>query len=148
MRIENTTTGINFILRTGFSKKVKHGDIISIELKNDFLRGTYTLKVILSADKPILVVYNKVTYPVTSNATQLRELLLAYNNNTGGYHVFTAINAQTVFDCSPYFTLNDNYLVFIGGALQIAGHSRVGNTVVFSPSIFTGGEEVAIMVLN
>ena len=57
---------------------------------------------------------------------------------------FVATAGQTEFVITDV-TLNSDYVVFVNGALQSFGHSRSGNTVIFSVGLDAGTE---VIILN
>lgn len=62
----------------------------------------------------------------------------------GGYENFTTTAGQTVFTVTD-ITLGAMYKVFVDGAYQSWGHTRVGNVVTFGTG-FTAGHEVSIQM--
>lgn len=56
---------------------------------------------------------------------------------------FVATAGQTDFVITE-FDLNSNYIVFVNGALQTFGHSKSGNTVIFSSGLTVGTEVVIV----
>ena len=56
---------------------------------------------------------------------------------------FVATAGQTDFAITK-FDLNSNYIVFVNGALQSFGHSKSGNTVIFSSGLTVGTEVVIV----
>ena len=60
-------------------------------------------------------------------------------------HVFYATASQTTFDCSPYFTLLDGYMVWVNGSFMEYGHSISGGSLVFSTPL-SANDEVMILL--
>ena len=58
--------------------------------------------------------------------------------------IFTATAGQTQFDVSDFFPLDDNYLVFLNGALQTFGHSQADSIVTFTAGLVLGDEVVIV----
>lgn len=131
------------------------GDVIHKTLKtniNDFVLKRLRGYMLLITDTPSghlsrrKIKYSDVSTPNTVDITALYNLLSDYLTvNTGANHVFVATASQTDFDCSPYFSLNDDYKVFVDGIYTSFGHSRSGNTVVFTVGQ-TVGTEVMVMI--
>lgn len=59
------------------------------------------------------------------------------------HHEFTTTAGQTVFNTTAFFNIDANYKVFVDGAFQSWGHTRVGNVVTFALA-FNAGHEVSI----
>lgn len=109
-------------------------------------REYLTIHMLGTVPSMIKLNHSDITFPQTDSITELEGLLNDYwTINEGPYHVFVAEAAQTEFDCSPYFSLTDEYKVFINGVFQSSGHSRSGDTVIFT-SAPGEGTEVMIMI--
>ena len=93
------------------------------------------------------ILYSDVKSPTYGSALIMEAALLAMKNNQGGQsQVFVATLNQTTFT-TMFTCVSGSTLVFVNGSQVTTGWSVIGGAVVFSPTIFTGGESVVIILL-
>ena len=71
--------------------------------------------------------FASITEPATSDLDSLVSIVKGYLNESVK---FTASSAQTQFDCTGYFILNDSFYVVLNGQRQSWSVSRSGNVAI------------------
>jgi len=125
-------------------RTITKGGTLSVSSRYDKLRKKYQIIVTPTSGSPIIFYYDSVTSPVSADAAELVYLIQSYNRMAGDHQDFVATAGQTTFVVTK-FHLNDNYKVFLNGAYQKSGHTRSGDSVIFSAA-FAGGEEIVIVI--
>ena len=73
-----------------------------------------------------------ITEPNTSDLDSLVDIVKGYLNQSVK---FVATSAQTQFDCTGYFLLNDNFYVMLNGQRQSWSVSRSGNVAIVANAV-------------
>lgn len=143
MEIRKVANGVKFVYK-GRSITENTRQIKYIVVKKDF-KGDDVLLIWLTCHSPLRIAYDTVTYPLSTDADALKDIILLWNNDEVQQQTYTATAGQTTFVTS--FALQSDISLFINGVLQSPTtytYTIGGTTLTWIGAALSGGEEIIL----